>query len=385
MHRKACSMVQQTTRRRILRILLLFCVVAAIVYACAQLREKKELPQEAPRSVHAAIARTGDIAVHIQALGTVTPPTVTVRSRVDGYLMSLHFTEGQSIAEGDPLAKIDPRPFLVQKQQAEGTLAQNEALLRDARLNLDRFRKLIKEQSVSVQQLQSQEALVEQYQGAVLAGKAAIADAELQLAYSDITAPASGRAGLRQVDVGNLISSSSTEGIVVITQTQPIHVIFTLVERRIPEVLDAMRAGLPLVVESWDQDGKVLIETGSLLSLDNQIDAATGTVKAKAVFDNPGERLFPNQFVNVRLRLGMLENVLIIPTSAVQRNNNGFFVHVIKDGKALMRPIEAGYATDSETVALSGLAAGDVVVTDGVDRLRDGISVTYVPPKNGGQ
>lgn len=378
-------MAQQTTRRRIPRILLLFCVIAVIVYAYAQLRGKKEPPREMPRSVRAATARTGDIAVHIQTLGTVTPPTVTVKSRVDGQLMSLHFTEGQMVAEGNLLAKIDPRPFLVQKQQAEGTLAQNEALLRDARLNLERFRKLIKEQSVSVQQLQGQEALVEQYQGAVLANKAAIAEAELQLLYSDITAPASGRAGLRQVDVGNLISASSTDGIVVITQTRPIHVIFTLVERRIPEVLDAMRTGPPLVVESWDQDGKVLIATGSLLSLDNQIDAATGTVKAKAVFENADERLFPNQFVNVRLRLGVLENALIIPTSAVQRNTGGLFVYVIEDGKALVRVIETEYATDSETVVLSGLSEGAVVVTDGVDRLRDGISVTYVLPENGGQ
>lgn len=335
-----------------------------------------------PQNVRVAAARPGDVPMYLQALGTVTPlNTVVVKSRVDGQLMRLHFTEGQMVNEGDLLAEIDSRPYEVQRQQALGALARDEAQLKGARLDLARFRKLIKEQSVSLQQLQSQEALVGQYEGAVLADKASVADAELQLVYCRVTAPVSGRVGLKQVDEGNMIHASDTNGIVVITQTRPMDVLFTLVEKDIPLVLESMRVNRSLPVEAWGQDGKTLLSTGVLLSLDNQIDTATGTVKAKARFDNQDDKLFPNQFVSVRLLAKTLENVLIVPSSAVQRGNDGFFVYAVTNGTTRMQPITAAYATAKDTVVSSGLSAGDIVVTDGVDRLRAGTAVTYADEK----
>ena len=337
-------------------------------------------PQEGvrPLAVRVAKAKTGTVPVYFNALGTVTPPrTVTVKSRVDGELIALHFREGQKVREGQMLAEIDPRPFEVQKARALGNLAKDEALLKDANLDLERYRKLIKERSISQQQLQSQEALVGQYVGAVTADKAAVADAELQLTYSRITAPVTGRVGLRKVDVGNIVRASDSDGIVVITQMQPMDVVFTLVEKQIPDVVEAMRRDGRLLVEAWGQDNTKKLASGRLVSLDNQIDTSTGTVKAKAMFDNEDELLFPNQFVNVRLRVKQLENVLTIPSSAVQRNNKGFFVYVVEDGKTRMQELELGYATDRNTVVGNGLQSGDIVVTDGVDRLREGSPVTF--------
>jgi multidrug efflux system membrane fusion protein len=337
-----------------------------------------ERPAVRAQPVRVASARMGNMDVFIRALGTATSPnTVTVRSRVDGQLMALHFTEGQIVRQDDLLAEIDPRPYEVRLQQVLGNLARNEALLKDAELDLVRYRKLIKEQSISAQQLQSQEGLVDQFRGVIVSDKATVADAELQLSYSRITAPIPGRIGLKRVDVGNMIRSSDSEGIVVITQIRPMHVIFTLVERQIPEVIAAMRKGDPLTVEAWGQDNKTLLATGELLTIDNQIDTATGTVRANAAFANDDRRLFPNQFVNTRLKVRTLENVLIIPSSAVQRNNDGFFVYVVRDGKTRSQTITTGYATDMDTIVDTGLTEGDVVVTDGVDRLRDGMAVTY--------
>ncbi|MDL2315754.1 MdtA/MuxA family multidrug efflux RND transporter periplasmic adaptor subunit [Desulfovibrio sp. OttesenSCG-928-A18] len=338
-------------------------------------------PRQTPFSVRVAQVKLGNMPVYLQALGTVTPPnTVTVRSRVDGQLMALHFEEGRRVKAGDLLAEIDPRPFEVQKLQAQGQLARDEALLNDARLDLERYRKLIKEHSVSAQQLQAQEALVGQYEGAVIADRAAVADADLQITYSRVTAPISGRVGLRKVDVGNMIRASDAEGIVVITQMRPMHVLFTLVESQIPEVMRAMRqAGSehPLLVEAWGQDNRVMLASGRLLTIDNQIDTATGTVRAKAEFANEDLALFPNQFINARLRIRELEQVMLIPTSAVQRNNAGFFVYVVEDGVTRMKSISSPYATDQETVVDSGLSPGDRVVVDGVDRLRDGTAVNF--------
>lgn len=331
-----------------------------------------------PLAVRVAKAKIDTVPVYFNALGTVTPPrTVTVKSRVDGELIGLHFEEGQKVREGQLLAEIDPRPFEVQKTQALGNLAKNEALLKDATLDLERYRKLIKERSISQQQLQSQEALVGQYVGSVTADKASVADAELQLTYSRITAPVTGRVGLRKVDVGNIIRASDSDGIVVITQMQPMDVVFTLVEKQIPDVVEAMRRDSRLLVEAWGQDSTKKLAAGYLASMDNQIDTSTGTVKAKAVFDNEDELLFPNQFVNIRLRVKQLDNVLTIPSSAVQRNNKGFFVYVVEDGKTRMQELELGYATDRISVVGSGLQTGDIVVTDGVDRLREGSPVSF--------
>jgi multidrug efflux system membrane fusion protein len=363
------------------RVLIVLLLIAAAYGVYTRLGSPRAAPREDPRPlvVRAAVAHTGSVDVYFQALGTVTSPgTVTVKSRVDGQLMALHFLEGQSVLEGDLLAEIDPRPFEVKLMQAKGDLARDEALLKDARLDLERYRKLVKEQSVSQQQVQAQESLVGQYEGAVLSGKASVADAELQLAYSHITAPAAGRVGLRTVDVGNMIRASDSGGIVVITQMQPMNVIFTLVEKQIQDVIEAMRSARPLTVEAWGQDSRNCLAVGELLTIDNQIDTATGTVRAKAVFSNADGRLFPNQFVNVRLKVRTLKDVLLIPSSAVQRNTRGFFVHVVaQDGTTRGRDITVDYATDSETVVATGLSPGDIVVTDGVDRLRDGLRVTY--------
>ena len=376
-----------------------FALAAGWLYA-RQTEKPAQRPAARVMPVRAAEARLGNMEIFIRALGTVTSPsTVTVRSRVDGQLMALHFAEGQVVRQGDLLVGIDPRPYEVRLQQALGNLARSEALLKDAELDLERYRRLIKERSISEQQLQSQEGLVGQLRGSVVADKATVADAELQLSYSRVSAPISGRVGLRNVDVGNMIRASDSDGIVVITQIRPMHVIFTLVERQIPEVLAAMREGgmrghprreatqtatqterpppVPLIVEAWGQDNSTLLATGELLTIDNQIDTATGTVRAKATFSNDDRRLFPNQFVNVRLKVRTLENVLIIPSSAVQRNNDGFFVYVVQGGKTRSQAITTSYATDTETVVASGLNEGDVVVTDGVDRLRDGMSVSY--------
>ena len=372
------------------------------VYA-RQAEKPAQRPPARVMPVRAATASLGDMDIFIRALGTVTSPnTVTVRSRVDGQLMALHFTEGQVVRKGDLLAEIDPRPYEVRLQQAMGNLARSEALLNDAELDLERYRRLIKERSISEQQLQSQGGLVGQLKGSMVADKATVADAELQLSYSRVAAPISGRVGLRNVDVGNMIRASDSDGLVVITQIRPMDVIFTLVERQIPEVIAAMRERgmrgharraspegaqpdsqhdrpplVPLVVEAWGQDNKTLLATGELLTIDNQIDTATGTVRAKATFSNEDRSLFPNQFVNVRLKVRTLEQVLIIPSSAVQRNNDGFFVYVVQGGKTRSQAITTSYATDTETVVASGLSKGDVVVTDGVDRLRDGMSVSY--------
>ena len=368
----------------LLVVLILLAVGGYVVYNRFTGKEPQGMGSRS-QHVRAATVRVSNIPVYIQALGTVTPiTTVVVKSRVDGELVRLHFTEGRMVQEGDLLAEIDPRPFEVQRKQALGALARDEAQLKGARLDLARFRKLIKEQSVSRQQLEAQEALVGQYEGAVLADKAAVADAELQLLYCRITAPASGRVGLKQVDVGNIIHASDSSGIVVITQIEPMDVVFTLVEKDIPQVLEAMQENPSLTVEAWGQDGKTLVSTGTLLSLDNQIDTATGTVKAKARFDNTDGRLFPNQFVSVRLLVRTLENVLVIPPSAVQRNAEGFFVYAVTtNGTARIQPITSPYATATDTVVDSGLKAGDTVVTDGVDRLRDGVAVRYGDKKTG--
>ncbi len=337
---------------------------------------------EEARSVRAAVVARGDLPVLVQALGTAVPEnTALVRSRVDGELTALHFTEGQTVKAGVLLAEIDPRPFETALAQAKGTLARDEALLRDAVLDLNRFRKLVREGSVSQQQLQSQEATVGRYEGEVAADRAAVADAALQLEYSRITAPISGRVGLKKVDLGNMIRASDTTGIVSITQEDPMTVVFTLVERRIPAVQAGMAAHPEgLAVEAWDQDNSALLETGRLLTLDNAIDTATGTVKAKAVFPNTAGRLFPNRFINVRLLVATLKDVPLVPASAVQRGDKGLYVFVVKaDNTVEMRSIETGAGNDTVMVATKGLSPGEQVVTDGVDRLRDGTPVRIAP------
>ena len=358
--------------------LLAVVVILAAWFVYKKMTETPPPPRGDARPVRVAIAAHKDMPVFFNGLGTVTPVnTVLVKSRVDGELLSLHFEEGQTVQAGDLLAVIDPRPYEVMREQAVGSLTRDEALLKDARLDLARYRRLIKEGSIPPQRLQAQEALVGQYEGAVITDKANVADAELMLSYCRITAPVTGRLGLKLVDVGNMIRASDSDGLVIITQVKPMNVVFTLVDRRLPAVLAAMGGSKPLAVECWDQDDKKLLATGKLLTIDNQIDTTTGMVRLKAEFANDDEILFPNQFVNARLLVETLQNVVTIPISAIQRDNEGTFVYRVKDDTARAVKVKTGYSNASDVVILEGLTIGDVVVVDGTDRLRDGINVSF--------
>ncbi|MBO6171254.1 MAG: MdtA/MuxA family multidrug efflux RND transporter periplasmic adaptor subunit [Desulfovibrio sp.] len=345
---------------------------------------RRGMPADAP-PVRVAVARAQDVPQFLNGLGTVQPSSdVLVTSRVDGQLQRLHFREGQRVKAGDLLAEIDPRPFQAELEQARGTLARDQAQLDNARKDLARYASLSQNDFIARQEYDSQRALVRQYEGTVQADKAAVDAARLKLEYSRITAPASGRLGLRTVDEGNMIKSSDAEGIVRITETQPCDVLFTLPDVQVPLVVGALRAargGARPPVQAWDRDQQKLLGTGELLSLDNRIDAATGTVRLKARFPNADATLYPNQFVNARLLARVLRNAVTVPTAAVQTGVRGAYVYVVapggdKDqGTVRMREVKAGIATDALTVIDEGLTAGEQVVVDGLDRLRDGLIV----------
>ncbi|RMQ31199.1 MdtA/MuxA family multidrug efflux RND transporter periplasmic adaptor subunit [Pseudomonas amygdali] len=330
--------------------------------------------------VRVAPATEGDFPIHYKALGTVTAMnTINVRSRVAGELVKLYFQEGQMVKAGDLLAEIDPRSYQVALQQAEGTLATNQALLKNAQLDVQRYRGLFAEDSIAKQTLDTAESLVNQYKGTIKTNQAAVADAKLSLDFTRIRAPIAGRVGLKQLDVGNLVAANDTTALVVITQTQPISVAFTLPEKDLSKVISRYRTGDKLPVEAWDRGDTKMQASGVLASLDNQIDVTTGTLKFKARFDNGDEILFPNQFVNVRLRADTLKQVTLVPTAAVQFGTDGTFVYVLDgDKKVKLKLLKTGPSDETSTVITEGLAAGERIVLEGTDRLRDGAEVEVV-------
>lgn len=325
-----------------------------------------------------AAAQRGDLPVYFNGLGNVTAfNTVTVHSRVDGQLVNVAFKEGQYVHEGDLLLQIDPRPFQVQLEQAQGQLAKDQAQRKDAEVNLGRYKLLFSEGVIPQQQLDTQAALVGQFDGAIKSDQSQIDNAKLQLTYSRITAPITGRVGLRLVDPGNIVHATDANGLVVIAQLQPIAVLFSLPQDQLPQVNAKLRAGAQLTVEAYDRDDTQKIATGKLLTIDNQIDLTTGTYKLKAVFDNKDKALFPNQFVNVHLLVDTKHNLTIVPTPAIQRGPQGTYVYAVgSDNTVKIRTVTIAQTTGNSIGLSGGLNAGDIVVIDGQDKLQDGSKVT---------
>ena len=333
-----------------------------------------------PVPVRVSDVKRGDFPVFYKALGTVTAlNTINVRSRVAGELVKVYFKEGQMVKAGELLAEIDPRSYQNALLQAEGTLLQNQAQLKNAQVDVQRYRGLYAEDSIAKQTLDTAEALVSQYQGTVKTNQAAVNDAKLNLEFTKIRAPISGRVGLRQLDVGNLVAANDTTALVVITQTEPIVVSFTLPENDLALVIARYRSGAKLPVQAWDRGDRKELAVGVLSSIDNQIDITTGTLKFKALFENRDQTLFPNQFVNVRLLADTLKDVILAPSAAIQFGTNGSFVYAMDgDNKVKIRSVKVGATDGDVTVIEEGLEPGDRVVLEGTDRLRDGGAVEVV-------
>jgi len=327
--------------------------------------------------VSAVRASRGDLNVYLTGIGTVTPfNTTTIKSRVDGAIQEINYKEGQTVKEGDLLIQIDPRPYEVQLAQAEGQMAKDQATYEDGKLTFERDQLLYSEGVLARQQLDDQQSVMNQAKGAVASDQGAIDSAKLNITYSKITAPISGRIGLRLLDLGNIVRATDTTGLAVITQLQPIAVIFPLPEDDIPKIVARMRSGQPLPVQAWDRDFKKQLATGTLLTFDNEIDQTTGTVKLKASFDNPDYALFPSQFVNARLLINTIKDAVLVPTAAVQKSPQGNFAYVVNANDTVsQRGITVGATEGDFSSIKTGLTAGETVVTDGVDKLQPGSKV----------
>ena len=376
--------------RRLLWLLLVAGIVAAAVWYFPrpqpQPKEGGRGQSGAPIPVGVSPVAKGDMPVTLSQLGTVTPlAMVTVKTQISGYLMQVAFKEGQMVNKGDFLAQIDPRPYQVALEQAEAQFAKDQALLKNARLDLQRYDTLVAQNSIAKQTRDTQISLVAQDEATVKADQAQIDAQKLNLTYCRIVSPVTGRVGLRQVDPGNYVQTSDPNGIVVVTQLQPISVIFTLPEDNLPEVMKRVRAGASLPVTAYDRTATTELAKGRVDTVDNQIDTTTGTVKLRAMFDNDQDILFPNQFVNVKLLVNTLHDAEIVPTSAIQRGAPGTFVYVVKPEQTVrVQKVKLG-PTDGQRIAiLSGVEQGENIVIDGTDRLRDGAKITVAPAEQSG-
>jgi membrane fusion protein, multidrug efflux system len=359
-------------------------VCCACLSGCTSADPKGKAQAAAPHAVSVAVAKVQqqDMPVYLVGLGSVTAfYTANIKSRVDGQIMRVNFQEGQIVKEGDLLILIDPRPYQVQLEQMEAQLFKDQASLRDARLNLDRYTTLIPSGSIAQQQVDTQKSLVDQLDGQVRTDQAQIDNAKLQIVYCNITAPFTGRVGLRQVDPGNIVHAADTNPMLILTQLQPIAVIFTLPEDELPTVAQHMKNST-LLVEAYSRDNEAKLATGKLMTIDNEIDQTTGTAKLKAVFDNKDNQLWPNQFVNANLLLETRKNSTVLPTAAILRGPQGAFVYRVKSDKTVeARTVTIAITQGDTTAVASGLNPGDTVVTDGQDKLQTG---STIEPRNTG-
>src|SRR5579862_1034621 len=369
---------QRHTWRWVIAILVLLGVGAFLYYQHeAAEQQQKTKANEGSRSipVTTATATKGQMGIYVEALGTVTPVyTVTITSRVQGQIMEVHYREGQMVHKGDPLLDIDPRPYEAALTQAQGQLAHDTASLNEARIDLDRYRSALSRNAIAQQQVYDQEQTVHQDEGTVQNDEGTVENAKVNLVYCHITSPIDGRVGLRLVDPGNIVQANSTTSLVVVTQLQPITVIFSVAEDYLSEIQQQLRHGQKMKVDALDRAQEKTIATGSLLTLDNQVDTTTGTVKLRAIFDNKDNALFPNQFVNAKLLVTTQQNATLVPTPAIQRNSQQAFVYVIKDDTASVKDVTVG-ASEGNFTAVQGIQPGDVLAVNGFDKLQDGIKV----------